>query len=265
VMTPEEDDREMRIDEGFRDAYRKLETKMKDLAKDDRSVYLPNPEPLGPVDYVFICMEPSRGRWARSEAEARRKVEAGFRNFIASIETVVLHFCIQEYLCAPTQRYHITDLSKGAMLVKHADVTRTERYDRWYPLLLEELDLVAAPGARVFAVGVAVAQYLARRKFPRPFTRVIHYSSLAGSARAAGIIGREERFKAFRDSVSLERLRETADAVLRVSAIPATFRDETLAQLPKSQLSESLQRLIFNYKLAFETVRADNVASVNAS
>jgi hypothetical protein len=161
----------MRIDEGFRAAYRELEARMKVLAEADGDVFLPNPEPLGPVEYVFVCMEPSLGRWARSADEARSKVEAGCRNFISSIEDFILHFCIQQYLCEPTQRYHITDLSKGAMLVERAGVARTQRYDRWYGLLVEELDLVATSGAGIFAVSNAVAQHLERRAFPRPFTK----------------------------------------------------------------------------------------------
>ena len=98
---------------------------MKVRAETDGDVFLPNPEPLGPVEYVFVCMEPSLGRWARSADEARAKVEAGFQNFISSIEDFILHFCMQQYLCEPTQRYHITDLSKGAMLVERAGVART--------------------------------------------------------------------------------------------------------------------------------------------
>jgi hypothetical protein len=125
----------MPTDTAFHTAYRGLETRMKALAEFDRHVFLPNPEPEGPVDYVFVCMEPSRGRWARDADEARSKVEAGFKNFIASIDDAILHFCIRRYLCGPEQRYHITDLSKGAMLVEHASDARFERYDRWYELL----------------------------------------------------------------------------------------------------------------------------------
>lgn len=227
---------------------------MKVLAEADGNVFLPNPEPFGPVEYVFVCMEPSLGRWARSADEARLKVEAGFQNFISSIEDFILHFCIQQYLCEPTQRYHITDLSKGAMLVEHAGVARTQRYDRWYGLLVEELDLVATSGAGIFAVGNAVAQYLERRAFPRPFTQVIHYSGLAARVRAAGIVGHEDSFEEFKGSVSLKRVLATAEDVLMASAVPASFRDETLARLAKSQLSESRQQLIFNYKLAFEAI-----------
>jgi hypothetical protein len=245
----------MSIDEDFRAAYRELEARMKALAEADGDVYLPNPKPLGPVEYVFVCMEPSLGSWARSADEARSKIEAGFQNFINSIEDVILHFCIRQYLCKPTQRYHITDLSKGAMLVERAGVARTQRYDRWYGLLLKELDLVATSGAGIFAVGNVVAEHLQRRAFPRPFTKVIHYSGVAARARAAGIVGREGGFEQFRSSVQLERLLATAEDVLIASAVPGSFRDETLARLARSQLSESRQQLIFNYKLAFEAKR----------
>jgi hypothetical protein len=116
---------------------------------------------------------------------------------------------------------------------------------------MEELDLVATLGAGIFAVGNAVAQYLKRRAFA-PFTRVPHYSCMAARARAAGIDGHTDCFKEFRKSLSLGRILATAEDVLNASAVPANFRNETLARLAKSQLSESRQQLIFNYKLIFE-------------
>ena len=235
----------------FRAAYRDLEGRMKALAEADGDVFLPNPEPLEPVEYVFVCMEPSLGRWAQSPEEARAKVRAGFRNFVFSIEDFILHFCIKHYLCNATERYHITDVSKGAMLTHRAGIARTHRYERWYGLLLEEVDLVATSDARTFAVGRDVSTFLAQRGFPKPFTYVIHYSGQAGLARRAGIRGHEASFEQFRGSVSLERVLVTAEEVLNAS-VPARFRDETLARLARTELSESRQQLIFNYKLAFE-------------
>ena len=79
----------MRIDGGFHGAYRELEEQMKALAKADGDVFLPNPEPEGSVQYVLICMEPSLRRWARSADLARSRVEAGFRNFLFSIEDFI--------------------------------------------------------------------------------------------------------------------------------------------------------------------------------
>ena len=240
----------------FNAAYERLEARMAELADRDGDVFLPNVRPPGPVEYVFIGMEPSLGRWASTAEEARETVRAGFRNFVFSIEDFILHFCIRKYLCESGERYHITDLSKGAMLVERAGIARTHRYDRWYGLLLEEMDLVAGPAAGVFAVGKDVARHLTRRAFPRPFTTVIHYSGLAGSARAAGIVGHEADFAEFRESISLESIIATAAEVLAES-VPERFTEAALVRLRRAQLSESRRQLAFNYKLAFEASKRD--------
>lgn len=247
----------MQIDESFHTAYRELEERMKALAEADGPIFLPNPEPLGTVQYVLICMEPSLGRWSRGSADyARSRVEAGFRNFLFSIEDFILHFCVRHYLCGPAERYHITDISKGAMPVDHASLARIQRYDRWYALLQEEVELCASPSAGIVAVGKVVSQHLARRGFRRPFTRVIHYSSQATLARRAGLVGREDNFQAFSGSVSLEDVVATAEDVLKAAHVPSEIRGDTLSRLGMSQLNTSRQQLIFNYKVAFESMRS---------
>lgn len=244
----------MPLEGTFHHAYRNLEERMKALAEADGDIFLPNLEPEGAVQYVLICMEPSLGRWARPLDKARSKVEAGFRNFLPSDEISLLHFSIRRYLCRPGQRYHITDLSKGAMLVHRAGLARAQRYDRWYALLQEEIGLVATPNARIISVGKAVSQHLDRRGFPRPFTRVLHYSSQAGAARLAGILGRERDFEAFVSSVSHEDLVATAIDVLRSAQVAPAVYDETLSRLKRFRLTASRLQLIFQYKLAFETM-----------
>ena len=240
----------------FHSAYQELEERMKELAEADGDVFLPNPKPHAPVQYVLICMEPSLGRWARSADHAKSRVEAGFRNFLFSIEDFILHFCVRRYLCGPAQRYHVTDLSKGAMLVSRAGLARSQRYDKWYVLLQEEIDLCATSDAGIVAVGNVVSDHLKRRDFPRPVTRVIHYSGQAALARSAGIVGLEDSFEAFRDSVTLQDLVATTEDVLNTANVPAGIRDETLSRLAKSQLTTSRQQLIFNYKVAFESMRS---------
>ena len=230
----------------FREAYGDIESRMRSLAEADGDVFLRNPEPSGPVDSIFICMEPSLGRG--SPDEVRAEVEAGARNFVNSMEDFLLHFSIRRYLGGT---YHITDFSKGAMLVSRAGVARTERYDRWYGLLLEEVDLVAAPGAVVFSVGGAVARHLRLRGFPRPFRTLLHYSGLAARARSAGIVGHEDAFEQFSATVTLDDVLAVAEDVL-AAAVPARFRDETLARLTTGRLTESQKKLLYNYKIAFE-------------
>ena len=239
----------------FRTSYRALEEQMRIQAEADGNVFLPNPEPEGPVDYVLICMEPSLGRWARNAEEARVRVKEGFKNFVSSVEISILHFCVRHYLCGPAQRYHITDLSKGAMLVKNAPSERIQRYHRWYPLLEKELNLVTTPNAKFVAVGNVVTEYLKQRRFSRPLTQIMHYSSLAGNARKAGIAGRESSFESFKSSVTLDDLRATVDDVLKKAQVSSSIKNETLSRLAKSRLSESHLQLIYNYKIAFEAMR----------
>ncbi|MGB8836401.1 MAG: hypothetical protein WCC67_06630 [Candidatus Acidiferrales bacterium] len=227
---------------------------MKALAEADGHIFLPNPEPEGPVDYVLICMEPSLGRWARSPEEAKSKVDAGFRNFLFSTEVSILHFCIRRYLCKPTQQYHITDLSKGAMHVKVAGRERTQRWDRWYPLLQDEINLVAKSDAAIVAVGKDVFQYLERRGFQR-LCRIIHYSGLNGRARKREIEPCKDAFEEFRGSVSIKDVAATAEAVFRKARVPTEMRDKELSRLSGSDLTDSRHMLIFSYKSAFESVR----------
>jgi hypothetical protein len=247
----------MPIDTPFHAAYRELQHRMKSLAESDGDIFLPNPEPEGPARSVLICMEPSLGRWARSAEDGKARVEAGFRNFLSSLGDFILHFATSHYLCKPGERYHITDLSKGAMVVKRAAKSQLERYDRWYPLLLEELQLVAAPDARIVAVGGAVAKHLTLRHFQRPFTRIMHYSGQAGPARNAAVLAQEDKFLQFSQSVSVEAVLATAEAVFKAARVPAGFRDETLTRLRRSQLTTSRKKLMFSYKLAFESMRSD--------
>lgn len=247
---------DMRIDGRFHNSYRQLEDRMKARAEADGDIFLPNPEPSGPVEYVLICMEPSLGWWARSAEEARSRVEAGFRNFLFSIEVIILHYCVRRYLCGSGQTYHITDLSKGAMLVNRADDERDQRYERWYELLQQEIDLCATPTARIIAVGNVVAHQLERQGFKRSFRQIIHYSTQAVSARSARIVGREESFQAFKDSVSLEDLVATAEDVFKAAQVPPYIRDNGLARLRKNQLTTSRQQLIFIYKEEFESMHS---------
>ena len=141
------------------------------------------------------------------------------------------------------------------MLVKLAGSARRKRYDAWYQLLQEELELVSHAGTRFIAVGRPVSEYLERVGFPTPFTRIIHYSGQAARARKAGIKGRERSYSAFRTSVTLDDLVAMAQAALEDAGVPSEMREQALARLNSSQLSESRRQLIFCYKTALEKLR----------
>ena len=229
---------------------------MKARAEEDRDVFLPNVMPAGPVDYVLICMEPSLGLGAGAPDKTRERVEAGSKNFLFSFEDFILHYSARAYLCGPAQTYYVTDFSKGAMLVKVARAARDQRYARWYPLLLEEIELVAAPNAGFVAVGRVVARELQRRGFRRPLCEVMHYGGQAAKARKAGIAGQESSFEAFRATVSLRDILAKAEEVLRSAHVPVGDQDRTLAKLARSELTTLRKQLIFNYKVAFESFRS---------
>jgi len=237
-------------------AYLELEKEMRKLAKDDGDVFHPNVEPVCPVQYVLIGMEPSLGRKTQGVAWSFRD---GARNFLPGEEVALLHFCIRQYLCRPGERYHITDVSKGAMLPHHAGLTRAKRWDRWYPLLQKEIDLVATPNAGIVAIGKTVFRYLKPKTFPnKTLHSIIHYSNIAIHGRRVWIEqrGLEDDFEAFRDSVSLDDVVATAEDVLTSGRVPANLCDETLSRLRNFRLTIPRQRLIFIYKVAFESMRS---------
>ncbi|MDQ6884555.1 MAG: hypothetical protein M3077_10040 [Candidatus Dormibacteraeota bacterium] len=253
---------DIQIDTGFSAAYRTLESRMKALAEADGDVFLPNPEPAGPVEHVLICMEPSLRWWSRDAEDAKAKIAAGFRNFVfLDHGTLSLHFSIREYLCGPGERYYLTDISKGVMAVKRAGIDRTKRWDRWYPLLLDELNLVARAGAHIFAVGDVVDGFLSDRSFPSRLTKAIHYSTVMHYSpqnvahRKKRIAGHEADFEEFKRSLSIARVLARAKEVMTES-LPPSLRDLALARLTPLHLFESDLQLIFIYKLAFEAAVA---------
>lgn len=239
---------------GSHAAYAQLEQKMKALADLDGDVYLPNMLPDSPANFVFICMEPSLGTWAgRDGSKAQKMLDLGFKNMAWSMEDFILHDSIQRFLLGPGQTYYITDVSKGAMTIDAANVDRDERYARWYPLLLEELTLLAAPNAMFFSVGRAVTQCLQQLGFPFALHEILHFSRQAAKSRTKSVLGREQEFDAFASSISADDIRATAEDRLDQSGMSPTLVQKIIAQLTRSgSLSESRKMLAFTYKTQFE-------------
>lgn len=234
----------------FHDRYRVLEDQFRAQAAKDKRVYVPTVEPSGPVPYVFVTMEPS-GDWASSPQEAQAMVERGFRNFVEDRNggVIYLHHAIRHYLGA--ERYHITDISKGAMRVSEAGRERPVRYEEWYPLLRDELRVVG-PDARVYAVGKSdVARFLKGRIPLDPDRVLLHYGPQGIAHRYKATREHPAAFEAFRATVSQEDILATAEAV--VAPVPAWVRDSGLWRLSRLELTAPFRlALLFTYKLAFE-------------
>jgi hypothetical protein len=238
----------------FKKAYNVLEVRMGEFAKETDEIYVPNLVPPAPADYIFICMEPSLGEWAKNRNDAERKLKDGFRNFLDGFNTMILHYAIRKYLCKEDQLYHITDLSKGAMLVRKAGNNRTGRYEDWYPLLLDEMYLVATSKVRVFAVGAQVTQFLKRQNFPWNLTQLIHYSGTAVRHWEKVVREYEQDFKRFCHEVTQKDFFNYAKAVIESSQVPSAIGERAFRRLSRTNLTHSKLKLIFNYKLVFEKV-----------
>ena len=176
-------------------AYSNLEQQFREQVIKDRSCgvecyYLPCVKPENMVDYIFVGMEPSFGR-AKSVEEGEKKVTEGRANNYgcctpppddAKHGLDLLKLSFDRFLCQPGETYYMTDVSKGAMLVKKAGIDRKQRFEEWYPLLLKEIGIVGKPGAPIIAIGKEVKEFLAR-KTCRPVNRVLHYSPMANAHR----------------------------------------------------------------------------------
>ena len=236
----------------FSEQYAALECKFKEQVEKDNedfgieNCFLANVAPQGPVDYVLIAMEPSLPANI-----------ANIKNFAVSIEDFILHFCASKYLCKGTPTYHITDLSKGAMRVTDASSSpalRYERYKRWYPLLCEEIKLVARPNAVVIAIGTPVERFLRKQQFPGQLAgRILHYSWSASRYRPNMAKRHPEQFSEFKKTVEMSHMKTTIKRVMEGAELGPCEPEKTLKRLQSgSGLTKSRKQLMFTYKCQFE-------------
>ena len=191
----------------FSEKYSTLEREFQEQVENDdkdldiESSYLPNLVPNGPVDYVLIAMEPSTGVPGKGGNDTLRIP----RNFTWSVEDFILHYCVRNYLCEGQETYHLTDLAKGSMTIRLANKQRQSRYERWYPLLEKELQLMAKPeGIRLIAIGKVVAGFLNRKSTFKEVDRILHYTRTAARHRDREIEPWSEQFSAYSRSINDE-------------------------------------------------------------
>ena len=241
----------------FTQAYDALEGKFREQVDSDNrdldivSGYVPNFIPNGPVDYVLIAMEPSTGVPGKA-VKGPCQVE---RNFSWSVEDFILHHCIRKWLCRSHRTYHLTDLAKGGMKTEDARKTQTCRYERWYPLLKEELRLLnKQSGTRVIAIGKVVGDFLEGKDLCEKVVRVLHYSRNAAPHRSKKIRDWTEQFATFSRSFDNDALDETIEQVLADADMSAyaSVRPEGGKDY---KLTESRKKLMFHYKEKFSKLR----------
>lgn len=141
-----------------------------------RSVYLPNPLFTEKPKFVLVAMEPSVKMKNFDPKVILANVEKGHKNFLASQEDFILHYCAYKFLCEEKFSYQITDIAKGAMRTEDARDTRRDRWSRWSPLLEKEIDLFKCNA--IIAIGKSQTYPFLRRVIRSSSPRwIYHYSS----------------------------------------------------------------------------------------
>lgn len=224
----------------------------------ESSVYLPNMRPSGPVDYLFVGMEPSLGSWANTRSEAAEKIQQGFKNSMLSIGNFILHYCIRKYLCHAT-KYYITDLSKGAMRIEDASTKRQERWENWYFLFKDEFRVVTEKIPTVITIGQTPRNFLEIKNFwtekgLKPHSILHHSNQAAGHRKDMAKLFPEE-FRQF-PKVSKSQILEIAKNILEESRMSKQLAETIMKPLKSAgDLTTSQQQLIFTYKVKFDGFR----------
>ena len=249
----------------FSQKYEDLERKFCEQVQKDfdccslKSKMLRNIQPDGLVDFILIAQEPALGRQISDQRppdwECVKNKEG--RNFCGSIYDFMFHFCVRNYLCEEGQTYYLTDLSQGQMPVKQAEATSRETYKRWYPLLVEELNLMAKPeGTHIIAIGRKVQTFLRRHKEFEGIDWVIHYSNAANGAKARAIKPWLNEFPGFVETLNFDDILNTTEDVLdRAGYSKASRRDKRQRLLSGSRLTTARKKSVFYYKKRFEKLK----------
>ena len=237
----------------FKEAYASLEEEFAlkveaDKGHGRKSIFLPNIEPPGPVDYVLIGMEPSLGGWAKGKGEAQfeyaqSEIDNGFRNFCG---VWLLHHPVRNYLCPDGETYCVTDLAKGAMLTNQKGDESEKKYDEWYPLLEKELGLVAKPHAKIISIGNRVGQFLSKRGLYGHVGTIPHYSRQA--TRYWGKEITDENKESYR------KFAAGIQAVSGCSCSPNHVWERDCAS-QEATPTKFEKKLMFDYKVRFERIR----------
>jgi hypothetical protein len=221
----------------------------------NRSEYLPNFEPNGPVDFVLVAMEPSTG------VKAKAGTISSPRNFSWSVDDFIMHFCVQNYLCGDGQTYHVTDLAKGAMPTQQAKKTAKKRWPSWYKLLKKELELVTNPDAPVIAIGRQVKTFLENQKMAEsPVRSIPHYSRQARVARTVAPELWPEQHRKFSKSVGIDDVKNVARKVMSGKVFDESR--EGIVNNLGHDLAESDKELVFTYKCLFTVMRGGSLTNM---
>ena len=243
-----------------REQYENLQSRWRQLAIVHGHQYLQYLAPRARVDFVLVGKMTSIGEKDADEippGEFPDIAPPGF-NLLNSIGDLILNYGAHRHLCQPGERYYLTDLGKCAIPPKHAKgKLQKEEFTAWYPMLLEELKLVAKPEATVIPVGSAAGDFLkAQPHFPyRLTTPILHWSTAAVSAAkmASSLFPRE--WDEYRRSTSWEDLRASTEEIFTEAGLGQHM--DVVHRRFKDKFKEFHAHYMFTYKKEMPLKRPD--------
>ncbi len=217
-------------------------------------VYIPNPVPKEKAKYIFLTMEPSFGRWAKTLDNAYIMLKKGFKNFLWSHDDMVFHYSINKYL---SSSYYITDISKIAMKIDNANDVRKDVYPLWIQHLLEEIKLFGTQDYMVFFVGNQVEMWLKDYiEEVHIAGTVTHFSILAASKRNQIALQYKSEYDDFllSHSPNEEMVSNFTKKLLENSLCNSVLIDEIYTRIAghKTFMNETRIKLAFSYYMAFK-------------
>ena len=226
----------------FAQAYRELECKFKARVDLDKhihgieSLFLPNVEPTGQVDYVLVGMEPGLSGCDKDFETAKQKIAEGkCENWGRCPQKYTLVFAVWKYLCGEDKtKYYFTDLAHGSMKAGSKGTNDPSKYERWYPLFEEELALVAKPNAKIISIGNTASKFLAEKGLQGQAGMVAHPSPQGLGRAGKEIPAHRKRWKQFFQNTDPEDTDQWPADVTQT----------------KPQL-----KLMFDYMIRFERIR----------
>ena len=246
--------------DAFGEQYGNLQSQWRQLAKDHCHQYLKYLTPRAPVDFVLVAKMTSIGEKDAAEVppgEFPDIAPPGY-NLLTSMGDLILNYGAHRHLCRPGERYYLTDLGKCAIPPKYAKgKIQNEEFTAWYPMLLDELRLVAKPEATVVPVGSATGNFLkAQPNFPyRLTTPILHWSTAAVSAaKMAGSLFPRE-WDEYRRNTCWEDLRASTEEIFTAAGLGQHMDD--VHRRFKDKFGEFHAHYMFTYKKEMPLKRTD--------
>ena len=250
----------MKLDQTFKEQYDSLQSQWRQLAKNHGHHYLQYLAPRGSVDFVLVGKMTSIGEKDAADTEpgCYPAIDPPGFNLLISLGDLILNYGAHRHLCKPGETYYLTDLGKCAIPPGQAKGKRADdEFNKWYPMLLEELKLVAKPNATVIPVGGATGNFLKRQSdFCYRLTEpVLHWSraAIVAAKMASSLFPHE--WKEFHQATNWEDLRTSTEEILTEAGLDQHMDD--INRRYKGKFGETQIHLMFTYKKEMPLRRPD--------